>query len=238
MSYDKRHDGREFHEIRPMEAKAGVIKRADGSACFKIGKTEAYAAVYGPRDMFPRFKQDKKRGILRCNYNMMPFSGMGDRVRPGANRRAKEISHVTTLAFEPVIDLSEFPNSVVDVFIELPQTDAGSRCAGITAAAIALADAGMMMRDIPVAVAVGIIDGKIVADLDYTEEAFEGEVADIPVAMIPSTGEISLLQMDGRISKENLIKALEMAKTAMEPISKVQREALKEKFEVIENEQE
>ena len=78
MSYTKRYDGRDFKELRPIEAKAGVIKRADGSAYFKIGNTVAYAAVYGPRELHPKFLQNPERGILRCSYNMMPFSGQGD----------------------------------------------------------------------------------------------------------------------------------------------------------------
>ena len=95
MAYTKRLDGRGLKEIRPIVAKAGVIKNADGSGYFKIGNTIAYAAVYGPRELHPKFLQDPSTGILRCNYNMMPFSGMGNRVRPGQNRRAKEISMVT-----------------------------------------------------------------------------------------------------------------------------------------------
>ena len=50
MTYKKRFDGRDWNELRPIEAKAGVIKNADGSAYFKIGNTIAYAAVYGPRE--------------------------------------------------------------------------------------------------------------------------------------------------------------------------------------------
>src|SRR3989338_6302341 len=116
MTYTKRVDGRKKDELRPMEAKVGLIPNADGSAYFKIGKTTAYAAVYGPRELFPKFLQDPKKGLLRCFYNMMPFSGMGDRVRPGGSRRSKEISMVIEKALEPVIDLSEWPNSTVDVF--------------------------------------------------------------------------------------------------------------------------
>ena len=188
MTYSKRYSDRGFDDFRPIEAKAGVIPNADGSAFFKIGNTTAYAAVYGPRDLHPKFKQDPGKGILRCNYNMMPFSGMGERVRPGPSRRSREISMVTEKALMPVLDLQEFPNAVVDVFIELPQTDAGSRCAGICAASIALADAGIPMKDLVTAVSVGKVDDKIVVDLDYAEEAHEGgPVADIPVAMVPST---------------------------------------------------
>lgn len=230
MVYTKRLDGRRFDELRPMEAKAGVIPNANGSAYFKIGNTFAYAAVYGPREMFPKFLQNPKRGILRCHYSMMPFSGAGERVRPGGSRRSQEISMVMNNSLEPVIDLSAFPNAVVDVFIDLPQTDAGSRCAAISAAAIALADAGIPMKDMISAVAVGQVDGTVVADLDYNEESYPAAVSDIPIAMTHNSKEITLLQMDGEIAKADLIKALEMGKIATEQIYQLQKKALKERF--------
>jgi len=231
MAYTKRIDGRDFKELRPMEAKVGVIPRADGSAYFKIGGTAAYAAVYGPRTSFPRFLQNPKSGVLRCTYTMMPFSGAGDRVRPGPNRRSKEISMVTEKALIPVLDLEDFPNSVIDVFISLPETDAGSRCAGITAAALALADAGIPMKDFVSAVALGRVDDKLVVDLCYDEEAYEGgPVADIPIAMTQRSKEITLLQMDGEISKKDLLKLVELAKDATDKIHEKQVSALKEKF--------
>ncbi len=231
MAYTKRKDNRALDETRPIIAKAGIIKNADGSGYFKIGNTAAYAAVYGPRDLYPKFLQDPEKGILRCNYSMMPFAGMGDRVRPGPSRRSKEISLVTEKALLPVVNLDEFPNAVVDVFIELPETDAGSRCASICAASIALADAGIPMKDLVSAVAVGIVNGTLVVDLDYAEEAYEeGNVADIPIAYVPSTGEITLLQMDGIISKENLLKAIELGKSAFMKINEAQKAALKEKY--------
>lgn len=225
-----KREGRKNDEPRKIIAKVGIIPRADGSAYFKIGNTEAYAAVYGPRTLFPRFKQDPTKGILRCNYNMMPFSGMGNRVRPGANRRAKEISMVTEKALLPVLDLVDYPNSVVDVFIELPQTDAGSRCAGICAASMALADAGLVMKDLVCSVGVGHIDNTLLVDLDYDEEAFDGVVADIPLAVIPRTGEYTLLQMDGIIGKEDLFKVMELGKKTIGMIYEAQKNALKEKY--------
>jgi exosome complex component RRP41 len=228
----KRANGRKQDEMRPIEARVGVIKRADGSAYFKIGNTEAYAAVYGPRDLYPKFLKNPEQGILRCNYNMMPFSGAGERVRPGPSRRSKEISLVTEKALLPVVNLADCPNAVVDVFIELSQTDAGSRCAGICAAAMALADAGIEMKDLVAAVSVGKVNNTLLVDLDYEEEAFEGEVADIPVAMIPSTGEITLMQMDGKVDKETLLKAISMVRKPMLQIYEIQKNALKKRFEV------
>jgi exosome complex component RRP41 len=237
MAYTKRHDGRKPTETRPITAKAGVIPKADGSGYFKIGDTEAYAAVYGPRELHPKFMQDPKQGVLRCAYNMMPFSGQGDRVRPGTSRRSKEISMVMVNALRPVVDLDAYPNAVVDVFVELPQTDAGSRCAAITAASIALADAGLKMKDMVAAVAVGVVDGLLVVDLDYEEESQEeGDVADIPVAMIPSTGEITLLQMDGKVRKEELLAAIEQARPVFEQIAETQRQAIKRRYEEVNEE--
>ena len=232
MTQTSRPDGRKWNELRPIEAKAGVIKNADGSAYFKMGETVAYAAVYGPRDLHPKFLQDPSKGLLRCNYNMMPFSGIGERVRPGGSRRSKEISMVTENALRAIVDLSEFPNAVVDVFIELPQTDAGSRCVGICAASIALADAGIPMKDLVAAVAVGKVHGKLAVDLTYDEEATEGETTDIPVALVPNTDEICLLQMDGQISKEDLLDALKHGKDACRKIIEIQKQALKDKYKV------
>ncbi|MBT3720879.1 exosome complex exonuclease Rrp41 [archaeon] len=233
MAYKKRLDGRKFDELRPITAEVGVIPNAIGSAYFKIGKTGAYAAVYGPRDLYPRFLKNPKRGVLRCNYNMMPFSGAGDRVRPGTSRRSKEISLVTNQALLPVVNLDDFPNSVVDVFVELNETDAGSRCAGICAASMALADAGIEMKDLVGAISIGIVDGQVVLDLDYQEEAYkDGHVADVPMAYIPSMDKISLLQCDGRIKKDDLLKGLEMGKKAAKQLIEIQKKALKAKFEV------
>ncbi len=237
----QRLDGRKLDEIRPIKAKVGVVKNAIGSAMFQQGKTRAIAAVYGPRELYPRFLQDPEKGMLRCNYNMLPFSGTnGGRIRPGGNRRSKEIGLVTQKALLPALDLSEFPNAVVDIFIEIDQSDAGSRCAGICAASMALAHAGFQMKDLVTAVGVGEVDNTIVADLDYKEEhytefvdKFDNEhVTDIPVAMMPNLGKVTLLQLDGRIKKEQLKKSLEMAKKVCMEIYEVQKKALKQAYEV------
>ncbi len=235
MAYDKRLDGRKEDELRPMEAKVGVVPNADGSASFKIGKTWAIAAVYGPKEVFPRFLKNPKKGIIRCHYSMMPFSGSGERIRPGRSRRAQEISMVMQNSLEPVVDLTAFPNSAVEIFIELPQTDAGTRCAAISAASMALAHAGIPMKDMVSSVAVGQVDGAVLADLDYSEEAYPAVVSDIPVAMLHNTKGISLLQMDGEISRDDLMKSLEMAKIATDKIREVQMQALKEYFSTSED---
>src|SRR3989338_7868239 len=210
MSYAKRFDKRRLDEMRKIDAKVGVIKRADGSDMFKIGDTIAVAAVYGPRELHPKFLQNPEKGILRCNYDMISFS-VPDRKRPGPSRRGTEISLVTEKALLPVLDLKQFPNAVVDVFIQIIQANSGTRCAGIIAASMALAHAGLPMKDLISAVSVGKVGDKIVIDLNKEEEDYEDGATDIPVAMA-GNNEITLLQLDGNISKEEFLKALEMAK--------------------------
>ena len=229
MSYTKRPDGRKFDETREIEAKVGIIKRADGSAMFRIGKTIAMAAVYGPKELYPAFMQKSTTGILRCYYDMMSFS-VTDRKRPGPTRRSSEISMVTRDCLLPVLDLSKFPNTVVDIFINIIQADAGTRCAGICAAAMALADAGIPMKDMVTSVSVGKVGDKIVVDLDKEEEDFPEGATDLPLAFMPGTGKVTLLQLDGDISKDEIKKALEMGKKACEGIYKVQKDALKARY--------
>ncbi len=228
---EKRCDGRKQDELRPIKAKVGVIPRADGSAMFQIGNTIAYAAVYGPRELFPKFKQNPEKGILRCSYNMMPFSGHGERVRPGGSRRSREISVITEKALMPVLNLAEYPNSVVDVFIELTQTDAGTRCAGICAASMALADAGLDMKDLVCSLSMGLLEGSMITDVNGHEDCVL-ETTDVPMAYIPSIDKFSLLQLDGDATKEQIQELLKKGKEKCMEIYAVMQQALKEKYKV------
>ncbi len=228
--YEKRIDGRDWDELRPIEAKVNVIKNADGSAYFRMGKTAAYAAVYGPRNLVPKFLQDPEKGLLRVTYWMMPFSGIGGRVRPAPNRRALELSMVIEKALLNVVKLEEFPNAVIDVFVGMSQTDAGSRCVALNAASLALAAAGIPMKDLVTAVALGRVDDKLVVDLNYDEEAYPGYVADIPFAIVPRTKEIVLLQGDGYITKEMFFQLLDKLDPLVKQIYEVQKNALLEQY--------
>ena len=225
----KRSDGRTLSEMRPMSAKVGIIPNADGSAMFAFGNTVAIAAVYGPRQLHPQHMQNPATGILRVNYDLMSFS-VGDRKKPGPNRRAQEISKVTEWALKPVLDLEAFPSTVIDVQIYIIQADAGTRTAGINAASLALAHAGIPMKDLVCSVAVGKLDKEIVVDLDKDEEDFEeGEGAtDFPIAKMANRNEFTLMQLDGKIQPERVAEALKMATEACKKVYEVQKKALKE----------
>lgn len=223
----KRLDGRAFDELRPTKIKAGVLNRAEGSAYVEMGNTKVIAGVYGPREVHPRHLQKSDTAILRCKYTMAPFS-VDDRKRPGPDRRSTEISMVIANAIAPVINLAEFPKRGIDVFIEVLQADASTRVAGLNAASVALADAGIEMKDLVSSVSVGKIDGEIVLDVAGVEDCF-GDT-DIPVAFLPRTDEITLLQIDGNLSLAEFEKSLSLAKKGAKEIYSMQINALKERY--------
>ena len=230
----KRSDGRKLDEMRVMEAKVGVVPNANGSAMFSFGDTIAIAAVYGPRKMHPQHQQNPEKGTLRCKYSMLSFS-VSERIRPGPNRRSTEISKITEWALEPVLMIKKYSNMVIDVHVNILQANASTRCAGINAAALALAHAGIPMKDIVSSISIGKIDKQLVVDLNKDEEDWEeGEGStDIPITMTPQ-GEITHIQLDGRITSKELKEAIELARKATKEIYEVQKKALKNSIKDIE----
>ena len=222
-----RLDGRRFDELRPIRIEAGVLKKADGSAYLEWGNNKVLAAVYGPREAHPRHLQDPAKALVQCRYNMAPFS-VTDRKRPGPDRRSVEISKVISEAFASVVFVEQFPRTSVDIFIEVLQADAGTRCAGLTAASVALADAGIPMRDLVASCASGKIGGVVALDLNKDEDNF-GE-ADCPMAIVPRSGEIVLLQMDGHLTADEFDKAMNLSINATKRIYDLQRDALRRRY--------
>lgn len=224
----KRPDGRKPDEIREMKAEVGVVPNADGSAMFQFGETVAIAAVYGPKKMHPQHLQDPEKGTLRCTYNMLSFS-VPDRIRPGTSRRSTEISKIIEWALESVLMIDKYPNMVIDVHINILQANASTRCAAINAAVIALAHAGIPMKDLVSSVSIGKLDKQLVVDVNkYEEDWEEGEGAtDIPITFTRS-GEITHIQLDGKITAKQLKEAIELAREATKKIYEVQKRALKE----------
>ena len=223
----KRLDGRELDELRPISMKVGTLRRADGSGYVEWGKNKVLASVYGPRETHPRHLQESDQAIIQVRYSMAAFS-VEDRKRPGPDRRSTEISKVTTEALEPAIFLNKYPRSSIDLNIEILQADAGTRCTGINAASLAMADAGIPMRDLVVGVAAGKIDGKVCLDLDKNEDNW-GE-ADLPMAFMPRRKQLTLLQMDGHLTPDEFSRALQMGVGAVDVIYEMQRKALLEKY--------
>jgi exosome complex component RRP41 len=225
----KRLDGREMEDLRPVKITAHVLNDANGSAYVEWGKNKILAGVYGPRECIPRHDQSLIRAVVRARYNMAPFCSLEEHGRSGPSRRSVELSKVISEVFENVIISEAYPKTQIQIFIEVLQSDGGTRCAAVTAAAVALADAGIPMRDLVCAVAVGKADGQLVLDCSKEEDNY-GE-SDMPVAIAPRNGEILLFQMDGLLTRDEIDTGLTMVQRAAEKISAMQAAALQQVYE-------
>ena len=225
-----RLDGRNADELRPVKLQVGVLSNANGSAYIEHGKNKILAAAFGPREMHPKHLSQPDKMVLRCRYHMAPFS-VQDRKSPAPSRREIELSKVIRESLEPALFLELYPRTGVDVFVEVLQADGGTRCAAITAAALAIADSGVPMRDLVVGCAAGKIENTIVLDLYDAEDKLGS--ADVPVAYMPSLNAITLLQMDGNLTPAEFEKAVNMAMDGCKKIYEIQKEALKTKYMVV-----
>jgi exosome complex component RRP41 len=223
----KRKDGRTFDELRPIKIESGVLPNADGSAYIEMGNNKILAGVFGPREMHPKHNAKPNQAVLRVRYHMAPFS-VDPRRSPAPSRRDQEISMVMRSALEPAVFLERYPRASIDVYIEIIEADGGTRCASINAAAVALVDAGIPMKDLVAACAVGKIDEKLIVDLgDYEDK--KGQ-SDMPIAYMPKLGKVTLLQQDGTLTPEEAEKALTLGIEGCKKIYEIQREALKKKY--------
>jgi exosome complex component RRP41 len=222
-----RLDGRKPEDLRPIKLEVGVISRADGSAYIEQGKNKILAAVYGPREVHPKHMALQDRTVLKCRYHMAPFS-VQERKSPAPSRREVELSKVIRESLEPAIFMEYYPRTMIDVFVEVLQADGGTRCASITAAALALADSGIPMRDLVAACAAGKVNGTVVLDLMDTEDKVGS--ADVPLALMPNLNAVTLLQMDGILSLEEFEVAVNLALEGCKKIYDMQKEALKTKY--------
>jgi len=228
-----RIDGRELNKLRPIKLEVGVLDNADGSAYIEQGKNKILVGVYGPKEVHPKHLAISDRALLRCRYHMAPFS-VQERKSPAPSRRERELSKVIKEALEPAIFVKYYPRTSIELFIEVLQADGGTRCASLTAASLALADAGIPMRDLVAACAAGKVDGQLVLDLNDTEDK-EGE-ADLPLAWIPTLNAVTLLQMDGKVTLEEFEQLVNMAVEGCKQIYPLQKEALKAKYITVKEE--
>jgi exosome complex component RRP41 len=230
LSNGKRVDGRLPEEHRPVTMQVGVLPNANGSALVAYGNTVVLAAVYGPREPIPRYITAPDKAVIRVRYHMAPFS-TDDRKNPAPTRREIEISKVVKEALEAVVFLEQYPKSTIDVFLEVLQADGSTRVTSITAASLALADAGIPLRDLVIGVSVGKVGDTVIVDLNKLEDNY-GD-GDLPIAIAYRKGWILLMQLDGVWKPSEVKRGLELAFKAAENIYRIMRETLKGKYMMV-----
>ncbi len=225
----KRLDGRTPDQIRPLRIEAGVIPEADGSSFVEWGGNKIICGVHGPRECIPRHEASPYRAVVKCRYMMSPFASAEEHGRSGPSRRSTELSKVIKEAFDNVVIAEKFPNTQIDIFIDVLQADGGTRTASVTAAAVALANAGIPMKDMIASVAVGKAGDVLITDLSKIED--NSGQSDMPMAVAHKDGKIVLLQMDGLLTKQEMSDAVDMASRNAQEVHKLQEGALKRFYE-------
>lgn len=224
----QRLDGRSFDQLRAIRIDVGVLESAVGSAFVEWGGNKVIAGVYGPRDVFPKVFAKADRAIVRTIYAMSTFASLEEHGRAGPNRRSNEISMVLGEAFENVVMIEKFPAKMIDMHISVLQAAAGTRIAAFLAGMAALIDGGFPMSDIAAGISVGKADGHLVIDLNKEEDNF-GQ-ADMPI-VYSASDDILLLQMDGKMTREEVKSALEMADAKSRTVMDMIRKAVEAKYE-------
>jgi exosome complex component RRP41 len=228
MNEEKRHDGRNDLDLRPIEIELGVNKNSDGSCLLKWGKNIVLVTVHGPKPMFPKHLSDPNKAVIDYKYRMACFS-VTERKSPVPGKRDKEISLVSANALESAIETNKFPNTVIEINTLILSADAGTRVAALTAASLAAADAGLPMKGLISAVAAGRSNKKFVLDLDKHEEDADDAV-DMAYAALMPHNEVALLQMDGYVNINDCETILDNAVKGAEKVYEIQKKALIKKY--------
>ncbi|GBG88023.1 hypothetical protein CBR_g46394 [Chara braunii] len=222
-----RLDGRRPPELRQLRCEVGVLESADGSACFQMGNTKVMAVVYGPHEIVGRAKLFHDRARVQCKYSMAAFSTAERRRRTRGDRRSIETSLAIKQTMEAVVLTHLMPRSQIDIYVQVLETDGGTRSACINAATLALADAGIPMRDLVAACAAGYLNGTPLIDMNSLEETGGGP--DLTVGLQPKLDKVSLLQMDSRLPIDVFEKTFNLAMDGCKAIGAYMRQQFVER---------
>ena len=172
-------------ELRPLVLDRGWSKHAEGSVLVSAGDTRVLCTA-SVEEGVPPFLKGKGRGWLTAEYGMLPRATntrMRREAAEGAQSgRTHEIQRLIGRSLRAVADLPALGERTIRIDCDVLQADGGTRCASITGAWIAVADAvaklkaqelvvGEPLTDHVAAVSVGIVGGVPLLDLDYTEDS-------------------------------------------------------------------
>jgi ribonuclease PH len=180
-----RPSGRRPDELRAVEIKRNFTKHAEGSVLVAMGDTQVLCTV-SVEENVPSFLKGRGQGWLTAEYGMLPRATNTRMRREAAegkqSGRTQEIQRLIGRSLRAVVDLTALGERTLKIDCDVLQADGGTRCASITGACVAVADAiawckakglvsGEPLRDHVAAVSVGIVNGAPALDLDYAEDS-------------------------------------------------------------------
>jgi ribonuclease PH len=233
-----RIDGRAADELRPWIITPNFLSHPAGSVLIACGNTREIAAATCENKVPSWMKNQKvSGGWLTCEYGMLP-SATGERTRREASAgkqggRTVEIQRLIGRSLRMAVDLELLTERTITVDCDVIDADGGTRCAGITGAAVAVALACKKLnldpspfKELVAAVSVGIIDGVPMLDLCYEEDS-RADV-DMNVVMTESGKliEIQGTAEENPFNRKQLNELLDLAEHGLKQIFAIQREVL------------
>lgn len=232
-----RADGRKANEIRKVKIVRNFIKHAEGSSLIEVGDTRVICTAT-VEETVPTFLKGKGRGWVTAEYSMIPRSARSRITRESSRGkiggRTHEIQRLIGRALRTVVDLKSLGERTVWIDCDVIQADGGTRTASITGACVALYDAFRFMKrekmieDIPLkdfvaATSVGIVNEKIMLDLNYEEDS----KADVDMNIV-MTGSGKFIEIQGTaerhpFSKEDTDSLIKLAVKGIKELIKIQK---------------
>lgn len=209
-----RQDGRRPDQIRPMYLKAGVVSQAKGSAYIEMDKTKLICAVYGPRQVSRR-EDFSLKGMLTCEFKFSTFSCKYRRQHQQDNEE-RDYSSILLQALEPAVRLEKFPKAQIDIFVTVLQNDGSALAGAITAASVALADAGIEMYDVVTGCSLRQHGHQVLIDPTALEESRPESIQNpinqgvVTMGLMPSLNQISALSQKGEIEHQKTVDAIKL----------------------------
>lgn len=224
-----RGDGRLPDEARRLSCRLGVVEAADGSAYLEQGLTKVLAAVYGPHDVRAKARGRRETtdgaALINCQFTTAAFATQDRKGRGRGDRKAIEARQALEKVFEGAVLGDAYPNSQIDVFVEVLEADGGVLAAAINAGTLALADAGIATLGLVGAVSLGCTSGEVLVDTLHAEESHRS-LPRLTLAALPRTRAILLLEMDNRLHMDHFDTALERGLEAVAEVASVLAKAV------------
>jgi len=212
-----RGDGRRPQELRRLRCRLGLLPFSDGSAQLEQGNTSVLASVAGPREPTQRSDLQLDRCTISVDLSFAAFATGEKRRGPRRDRRATEWSLQLRRLLEAVVLTELLPRSALHIAVTVLCADGGARAAAANAALLALADAGVPLRDTCAAASVTLLEGQAVLDPSRAEE---GRGPELLLALLPASATLPLLLHDGaRCPLEQLGELVGVAQTGAAAVS-------------------
>ncbi|MBI3862148.1 MAG: ribonuclease PH [Planctomycetia bacterium] len=235
-----RRDGRQPHDLRPITITRRYTRMAHGSVLIRAGDTTVLCTASVDESLPPWMKKDTSRGWVTAEYNMLPGSTAPRKPRERAGKvdgRTTEIQRLIGRSLRAVVDLEALGPRQITVDCDVLQADGGTRTLSITGGFIALVDAvtsikeklpghAPFFRESVAAISLGLVDGRLLLDLDYSEDSRAQVDCNIVTTGSGEFVEVQGTAEGGTFTRAQLDAQLELARAGIDKLTRLQREAL------------